>query len=321
MNNLSFTSFFGNSGVKLPHAIILEGEKGLGKKTLAKIIAAAAVCRNEGQRPCGVCSQCIKAQAGSHPDISFIEGTGKMGGIPVDYIRKVRGDAYIVPSEAEKKVFILVDADNTGVAAQNAFLKVFEEPPKFSVFIITCESSANLLETIRSRAVAFTLAPVSTDEVINAVNGQGIQCEPDILNQAAIVSGGNIGKAIASLNDNKFILINQSVSDLVQGLVSPTEAQLLTALHLLEKDRDLARSVLDSFELCLRDALCAKCEGSGQLGANPEATAAIVRYINTKQILSLLENLEKISLPLDRFTGMPLAMTYACALMRKSVGK
>ena len=92
---MQFENFVGNAALKsalseafsrrrLPHAILLQGEAGLGKKTLAVLLARAAVCRSEnrGMVPCGVCPSCIRALAGSHPDIRIVQGSGASGAIP-----------------------------------------------------------------------------------------------------------------------------------------------------------------------------------------------------------------------------------------------
>lgn len=104
-----FNNFIGNEKAKqqisnlyesgrLPHAIVLEGETGLGKRTLARDIAQALVCRAESEHPCGVCSQCVKAKKQLHPDIYEYSAPGGANSFHIDKIRDIIADVYITPT-------------------------------------------------------------------------------------------------------------------------------------------------------------------------------------------------------------------------------
>ena len=82
----------------LPHAIIIEGAEGTGKRTLADIIAQYCVCMAESEKPCGICNSCMKAEKHIHPDIFYADGNDKA--LTVDSVRNMRTDAYIKPNEA-----------------------------------------------------------------------------------------------------------------------------------------------------------------------------------------------------------------------------
>ena len=168
---MNFKYFLGNEKIKeqlsfllssshFPHAIILEGEDGLGKRTLARELAAYLVCRSEGEKPCYECAQCIKAQKGVHPDIFEHSAAGGARSFHVEVIRDVIKDVYMSPNEAEYKIYILGNAHCMSESAQNALLKVLEEPPAYAVFILTAASKSMLLETVLSRAVTISLSGV-----------------------------------------------------------------------------------------------------------------------------------------------------------------
>lgn len=146
------------SGGRAPHAVLLEGEPGSGADRLASVLARAAVCLSEGDKPCGVCTGCRKAEAGSHPDIFTVDGTADPRAYPVDVIRKIRSDAYVRPNEAPNKVFVLYGVQNMSEISQNALLKVLEEPPKNVLFLLTTTSAAALLPTIRSRVQIYSVS-------------------------------------------------------------------------------------------------------------------------------------------------------------------
>ena len=111
----------------LSHAYILSGPAGSGKRTLAGLLAAALVCTGGGERPCLSCPGCRKALAGIHPDIVRAGDDGK--DISVAQVRQLRADAYIRPNEADRKIYILENAQTMNPSAQNAMLKLLEEGP------------------------------------------------------------------------------------------------------------------------------------------------------------------------------------------------
>lgn len=166
--NLNLENFSNNQDVKknltlafdegrFPHAILLEGSPSSGTGDLSAILAKAAVCTSEREQPCGYCSGCIKAGAGSHPDILTLDGDSNPRAFPVDAIRQIRAGAYVRPNEAPRKVYRLLGVQNMAEPAQNALLKVLEEPPKNVLFLLTAVSASALLPTIRSRVQIFTL--------------------------------------------------------------------------------------------------------------------------------------------------------------------
>jgi hypothetical protein len=142
---------------RFPHAVLLEGGPGSGTDRLAAELARAAVCLSDGDRPCGVCSGCVKALAGSHPDIFTLDGDANPRAFPVDAVRKIRSDAFVRPNEAPYRVFVLLGVQNMSELSQNALLKILEEPPKNVLFLLTTVSASALLPTVRSRVQIFSV--------------------------------------------------------------------------------------------------------------------------------------------------------------------
>jgi DNA polymerase-3 subunit delta' len=170
MANVTFEAFKGNDLLKEKlmdsfhakkenHAYIVEGSLGSGRHQLAKILSAGFLCSSEGNRPCGVCKDCIKVGSGIHPDILEIKLMEKKQSIGIDVIRDNMEDINILPNEAEKKVYLIDSAEKLTVGAQNALLKVLEEPPYFVAFIIIVEAGNNLLPTVLSRCTRIGLNP------------------------------------------------------------------------------------------------------------------------------------------------------------------
>lgn len=149
---------------RFPQAVLLSGPDGSGKTDFAQTIAAALLCTGASPRPCGACASCHKVAHGTHPDLIVIdEGDGE---IKVETARNIRDEAAILPNDGDRKVFIIHNADRMNLSAQNALLKVLEEPPRYVFFILLSSQPGVLLQTIRSRCAIYQFEPphVSADQ-------------------------------------------------------------------------------------------------------------------------------------------------------------
>lgn len=151
MDKLTF-----KAGEQLSHAYIIAAPSEEERSALAGSLAAAFVCEGVGARPCGVCRHCRKAMGGIHPDVFTLrretdDKGRKKRELLVDQVRFLVSDAQVMPNEAERKVYIVEDADSMNTQAQNAFLKLLEEPPRSAAFILCCGNPSMLLPTVRSR--------------------------------------------------------------------------------------------------------------------------------------------------------------------------
>ncbi len=142
---------------KLSHAILIESGTESERMETAKAIAKALVCAAEN-KPCEYCTHCRKADSSVHPDISLFEGGTTPASFKVDYVRDISRDAAILPNESDRKVYILNRADTMSVSAQNALLKILEEPPYYVSFILLTPSKSSMLDTVISRVTAYSLA-------------------------------------------------------------------------------------------------------------------------------------------------------------------
>ena len=146
------------------HAYLLVSPQAEAGESAARRLAQAILCSSPvNGEPCGRCGNCRKAEKGVHPDILTVSRLPDEKGKPkreitVDQIRAIVADAAILPNEAEKKVYLILDAGAMNPAAQNALLKILEEPPRFVAFILVAEGVGTLLETVRSRCVIRNLS-------------------------------------------------------------------------------------------------------------------------------------------------------------------
>ncbi len=144
---------------RLSHAYLLVGPEGPERDAQATRLAAALLCRSpKNGEPCGECRDCRKVFEGVHPDVIPIERVlGDKGRrkqeILVDQIRAAAADAVVAPNEAERKVYLIREADRMNEKAQNALLKALEDPPGHACFLLCAAAADALLPTVRSRVV------------------------------------------------------------------------------------------------------------------------------------------------------------------------
>jgi DNA polymerase-3 subunit delta' len=190
------------------HAYIIEGVKGSGKHTIARLSAAALSCERKNDDsaplPCGKCEACRKILEFLSPDVITVGTEGKAT-LGVDSIRFMREDVYTPPNDLEHKIYIIEDADKMTVQAQNAFLLTLEEPPAYAGFILLCENAGALLETIRSRAPILRTEPISRqniDRYITANDKRAATLKasaPKDYAELIAASENGIGKALSLL--------------------------------------------------------------------------------------------------------------------------
>lgn len=140
-----------NTAISHAYALICADAQQRERETVE--LAAAMLCTAQGARPCRVCRDCKKVFRGVHPDVLFTDPTGgaKTAAIKVDQVREIIVTAHLVPSEGKSKVYVLRQAEKLNPQAQNALLKLLEEPPSSACFILACDNAAALLPTVRSR--------------------------------------------------------------------------------------------------------------------------------------------------------------------------
>ena len=141
---------------RMSHACILCAPTAEESLKMARRLAQKALCERGGEEPCGRCAACRKVLAGVHPDLITVRRREDDSGRPrreitVDQIREVSDDACVLPNEAARKVYLISEADKMNPQAQNAALKLLEEPPNGAVFLLCVTNPALLLPTVRSR--------------------------------------------------------------------------------------------------------------------------------------------------------------------------
>lgn len=238
---------FDIGGNNLSHAYIISSPSDTARSQAASRLATAMVCSGQGARPCKICRNCRKADSGVHPDIIILEKQtddkpGKPKEIYVDQVRSIISDAYVLPNEAEKKVYIIRYADTMNKGAQNAILKLLEDPPAHVGIILCVGNAGALLDTVRSRCVE--------------LGANGKEEEPD----AECVAGAKEYLAIAAAGDTAQLIrfcYAREKSDASQaiGFAECAKAMLTDMLSMRAPDMGLDRKQMLDIILLMKKAL------------------------------------------------------------------
>ncbi len=269
---MQFPGFYGNDGLKqrLSHALsgggfshfyLLVGPEGSGKKTLARCLAAAMECTGSGDKPCGICPNCHKILDASHPDVITVDSDKAT--VPISVIRDMQTDAYIRPNEGKKKIYLIPRGQDMQAPAQNALLKLLEEPPEYCVFLLMTDNAEKILTTVRSRATQLTLFPLSDDLLRSRLTALHPDKDAGEVSSAIEKCGGYLGAAIQLLNEGE-TQADQQAAAISAAFASGDELELLNALAPLEKwSRPDFLQLLERLQLIFTRAL-AKKSGSNQ---------------------------------------------------------
>jgi len=178
------------SARRLPHAVVLEGIPGCGRRTLATALAATWLCHADGEDACGDCRSCRMLAGDVHPDLSALPHDCEEARIPVDLVRdEVVATAHQSPLAGHGRVYLIPSAERLRPEAANALLKVLEEPPAEVLVVLTTDRAAGLLPTIRSRSQCFRMNPLTPEQLGSVLVAQGLP--PDEAARRAALAAGS----------------------------------------------------------------------------------------------------------------------------------
>ena len=274
---------------KVSHAYILNGQRGSGKKMLAKLFAMTLQCESGKSEPCGECRSCIQANSENQPDIITVKHE-KPASISVDDVRtQVNGDIMIKPYSSPYKVYIIPEADLMTVQAQNAILKTIEEPPEYAVIFLLTENADSLLATIRSRCVMLKLRNIK-DKLVKKYLMEQMQIPDYQADLCAAFAQGNIGRAIMLAKSEHFNEIKEEAIQLLKYIDEMELSEIVSAIKEINKYKLEVTDYLDIITIWYRDVLLYKAtKDVGGLVFGDQ-----LKFIKEKAAKSSYEGLETI---------------------------
>lgn len=240
---------------KLSHAYLIEGGEGCGKTYFARFAAAAVLCTGD-KPPCGKCPSCVKALAGSHPDL-FYFSPDKKASMGVETVRDIKKSLFFMPNDGDRKVYIIDDAQKMTVQAQNALLKFIEEPPASVLFFIVADKKESLLPTVVSRTRIISLAPSDNADIRRFLMSESKKSGGEQIDEAINMAEGSPGKALKLLCRD-FSRQRQLCLDFMPVMVSTSKSDAMAFLLSMKLNRDGVKEFFTLLMTALADVMNAR---------------------------------------------------------------
>lgn len=242
---------------RLAHATLLSGESGIGKKTLARLLAQGLLCSGESEKPCGQCRDCKRFLARSHPDALFPAPAPREKTIKIDALRGVIDALSRHSLEGGNRVILIENAERMTMQAQNCLLKTLEEAEEHTFFLLTADVESAILPTIRSRCRVIRMQPWEPARIEKTLLQKGFS--PDRAHALSFYCEGSLGRALQMQEDESY----WAARDLVRRSFFSIRrsADLAAAAALLKDQKDTGDQLLDILEQEIRALLHARITG------------------------------------------------------------
>lgn len=217
---------------RLHHAYLLTGTRGVGKTTIARILAKSLNCENaQHGEPCGVCESCTQIDAGRYVDLLEIDAASNTG---IDNIREVLENAQYAPTAGKYKVYIIDEVHMLSKSAFNAMLKTLEEPPEHVKFILATTDPHKVPVTVLSRCLQFVLRNMTAqqvaDHLAHVLDSEKIAYEPAALQLLGRAAAGSMRDALSLLDQAIALGSGKVAENDVRQMIGAVDKQYLYEL-------------------------------------------------------------------------------------------
>lgn len=295
---------------KVSHAYILNGEKGVGKKTLAAVVAKSLQCEAGGADPCNTCRSCQQAESGNQPDIIWINHE-KPNVISVDEIRsQILADIDLKPYSSRYKIYIVPDAQLMNPQAQNALLKTLEEPPEYAIIMLLTSNVDKFLPTILSRCIVLNFKPVEPLQMIEYLVTQ-IGVDQSTARFCTDFAQGNLGKAVRLAISPEYNEIKEDAIRLLRQLDSMSIEEIITAVKQMGKYKLDVTDYIDIMTMWFRDILMVKISNSPNKLIFKDEYSVMRKQaskISYEGVENILEAMDKLKIRLEANVNFDIAM-------------
>ncbi len=305
---------------KISHAYILDGETGMGKKSLAVAFALMLLCQGEGKRPCLDCHACRQVLSKNHPDVIYVRHE-KPASIGVDDIREQINDSVLIrPYSASHKIYIVDEAEKMTVQAQNALLKTIEEPPDYVVILLLAAGQEAFLPTVLSRCVQLKLKPLQ-DKAVKAYLMEKFQIKETEADTCTAFARGNLGRAIAIASSGEFQAMQQELLQVLKNIYQFDISEIMDEIRRIKDNKQDFGEFLDFIETWYRDILVYKATQDSDLLIFKEEYPSI-REISGKSgygnIGRILDGIMKARMRLQSNVNMELAAELLFMILKEN---
>ncbi len=295
------------SSGRLPHAIVIEGPVGSGRRSLARLLAKTVACTGEN-RPCGGCPACRNGL--SNPDITEVDADKAI--LTVDTVRELRNQAYVKAMQSAMRVFIIPNAQRMNRQAQNALLKVLEEPPAGVLFLLTCDYTRQLLETVVSRVTVLTMESPEPEEIEEYILSNYDKYSADAVHGAL---DGTVGATLARLEGQEgYLELARQVALALTG----SELSLLKLLKPLEKNREGQKGLCLALGGICQEALSVGMGAPREFGEQ-DVRRQLAASFTPQQLLDLTEVCREAAVSCEFNMGGGLFVTLFGARLFRAV--
>ena len=224
------------SAKKVHHAWLFAGTRGVGKTTLARILAAALNCEADAApEPCGECGSCVSIQEGSFVDLMEVDAASRT---KVEQTRELLENVQYAPTEGRCKIYLIDEAHMLSASSFNALLKTLEEPPPHVKFLLATTEPRRLPVTVLSRCLQINLRAMDSETIVGQLTaickGEEVNAEPGALARIARAAGGSMRDALSLLDQavayGGDAVRETDVADMLGGADQPSIVHLLNAI-------------------------------------------------------------------------------------------
>ena len=289
----------------VPHAFLIGGPSGIGKSTLATEMAAAINCENmsdiDTALPCGRCNNCRRIYEGNYPDVKLLSKKKDKATLGVEAVKDFREDMFLSSTESEYKIYVIDDAECMTPEAQNALLKVLEEPPRSVIILLLAKECDRILTTIKSRAQYIAMTRFEESElsqwlIQHSPEARALKStDPDRFDGIIMSADGRLGLAKNLLSKRLSDSNEEERGEIIKLIRSMGQkgsyADIHSALSAFPSKRAELSLSFERLMNALRDLIVIKYDESAKTVFFPNRQAAINACgdISVKRLISLYD--------------------------------